>query len=198
MGSRTASSKRTAPDFFSELGGPDRLLFRRSAQGKVTSAVFGGVPEYTYERLNWTEAPTFNMLVLAACAAVFASTLLAAALGSIIGRARGKRAPQGRLGSAARWSAGGVAALNLVFLVGLVLELGDPGLLVGDFSRLRLLLVLPMISSALTVVVLASAGLAWKWPLSTLAAPHHYSLLALANLAFTWFLTTWNLLGFRF
>ena len=78
------------------------------------------------------------------------------------------------------------------------LELGDPGLLAGDFSRLRLLLVLPMVSTTLSAAVVASAVLAWQRRRWSLAARLHYTLLAFASLAFTWFVATWNLLGFRF
>jgi CubicO group peptidase (beta-lactamase class C family) len=197
----TALFVETAPDYFREVGGQDALLFRRDARGRVSQAVFSGVPEYTYERLSWAETPAFNRLLLVVCVALFGSVVLAAggswALGRLA-RRRPPRPPQGRLAAAARWSAGAVAALNLAFVGGLVLELGDPGLLGGDFWRLQQLLLLPLLATALTPAVLLSAALAWRRRLWGLPGRLHYTAVALAAVAFVWFAATWNLLGFNF
>jgi hypothetical protein len=163
----------------------------------VAAAAFGGMPVYTYERLSWWERPTFNQALLGACAALFASALLAGALAWVSGRRRRGGAPRGGLARAAGWTACGMAAVHLLFLGGLVVMLGDPAVLMGDVARLRALLVLPLLGTALAGGVVVCAGLAWRRRLWSLAARLHYTAVAGAAVAFTWFLAAWNLLGFR-
>ncbi len=87
--------------------------------------------------------------------------------------------------------------MNLVFLVGLLAVVGDPATFAGDVARLRALLVLPLVSVPLTGAVLVCAVLAWRRRLWSLPERLHYTALALASVAFVWFLGTWNLLGFH-
>jgi hypothetical protein len=67
----------------------------------------------------------------------------------------------------------------------------------GEYARLRALLILPLVTTGLTGGTLVCAVLAWRcreWgPLARL----HYTAVALGALGFTWFLAHWNLLGFR-
>jgi proline iminopeptidase len=185
-----------APDFFREVGGPDMLLFRRNQAGDVTKAVFSGSPVYTYERLPVAQTPMFNQALLAAATATFASTLLIAAVAWAMGRWRPTGTDRGGLARVARLTAGLTAVLNLAFLAVLVLVLVDPTTLMGDFSRLRVLLVLPLIGLALTGAVVVFAALAWRQQQWSLPARLHYTAFALVSVAFVWFLGSWNLIGF--
>jgi hypothetical protein len=186
-----------APDLFRQLDDEERLLFRRDQQGRVQRAMFDGEPEYTYERLRLPETVAFNQLLLTACVVLFGSTLVAAAMGQVLGRRRPANVPSGGLAGAARWVAGMGAAVNLLFLGGLLLALGDPALAMGDYARLRMLLTLPLVATILTGGTLVGAVLAWPRRFWSLPARLHYTAVALAMIGFTWFVATWNLLGFH-
>jgi CubicO group peptidase (beta-lactamase class C family) len=186
-----------APDFFREVRGQDALLFRRDPQGRVSEAIFGEVPIYTYERLTWWERPAFNQALLVACAGLFGSTLLIPAATSVLGHLRRRPVAQKNRGRAARWIAAEMAGVDLVFLGGLFAVFGDPVVLSGDLGRLRALLVLPLLGTVLTGAVVVCAVLAWRGRLWSISARLHYTAVALAGVAFTWFLATWNLLGFH-
>jgi hypothetical protein len=95
----------------------------------------------------------------------------------------------------ARWIAVSLAAVNLAFIVGLVLALSDNGPLIGDFSRLRALLMLPLLGALLTALIGVFSVIAWLRGYRSAAARVHYTALALARLAFWWFTWNWNLLG---
>jgi CubicO group peptidase (beta-lactamase class C family) len=186
-----------APDFFREAGGQDELLFRRGSRGHVTKAIFSEIPEYTYERLRWWERPAFNQALLGVCSALFGTTLVIAAGSLVFGRLRAASAVENGFGRIARWTAVGMAVVDLGFLAGLFAVFGDPVVLAGDLGRLRALLVLPLVGTALTGAVVVCAVLAWGRGLWSLPARLHYTAMSLAGLAFTWFLGTWNLLGFH-
>ncbi|HEX3245993.1 MAG TPA: serine hydrolase domain-containing protein, partial [Chloroflexota bacterium] len=195
--SRLSGSTRLVevePDFFREVGGQDAVVFRRNDSGRVAWAAFSGEPIYAFERVSALESPEVNLAALAISSALLGSALLAA----LVSRLRWRNcAPQPRLAHQARLVAIGVALTDFVFLVGLVLILSDPAPVMGDFSRLRALLVLPMLGGGLTIATLAFTALAWARHWWTGAARTHYTSVALGAAAFLWFQATWNLLGFR-
>jgi hypothetical protein len=185
------------PDLFRQVDGQELLLFRRDEHGRVAKAFLSGEPEYAFERLTPTETTTFNLVLLGPCLALFGSALLAPLGAWALARRHKHRAATTGLAGVARWVALGAAALSLAFLVGLAAVLGDPALLMGDYAKLRALLVLPLVVTGLVVGSAGFAILAWARRLWSLPARLHYSAVALAGAGFIWFLWNWNLLGFR-
>jgi hypothetical protein len=66
------------------------------------------------------------------------------------------------------------------------------------------ILILPLVGAALAAVTVILTGAAWMgWnspsrrPYWSLGGRMHYTLVALAGVAFVWWLSYWNLLGFR-
>lgn len=187
-----------APDLFRERTGPELLHFRRDATGRVIEASFSGSPVYTYERVSLLEAPAFNQALVLVSTLLFSSALLASAVRWIVRRWRPTESRLERSCGLAHWVAGVAAGVNLLFSVGLLLLLGAPATLAGDFLWLRALLFLPLLGLVLTAAVVVYTILAWRWRLWGLPERLHYTAVALAMLAFGWFLSTWNLLGFHF
>jgi CubicO group peptidase (beta-lactamase class C family) len=195
-----SGSKRfvqVAPDFFRETEGQDAMLFRRDKQGRVSKAIFREIPEYAYERLRWWERPAFNRALLGACSAPFGSTLVVVAASQVFGRPRRASAVQKVFDRIARRVVAAMAVVDLGFLAGLFAVFGDPAVYAGRLGRVRALLVLPLLGTALTGAVVNFTVLAWWRGLWSLPARLRYTAAALAGLAFTWFQATWNLLGFR-
>ena len=108
-----------------------------------------------------------------------------------------------RVASLARGVSVATAGLNLVFLVSLTLivrvTMATNWLLLafGLPARAAPLFIIPLLTAVLAVGGLVFAGLAWKNKYWTVVGRVHYSLVILAALAFTWFLSYWGLLTFR-
>lgn len=93
-----------------------------------------------------------------------------------------------------------VSTLNLAFLIGMGLVLSG-----ADFWELFFglpmsaiaLLLIPPLTTGLTLGLLIFAVLAWKNQSWSLIGRLHYSLITLAGCGFIFFLSYWNLLGFQ-
>ena len=96
-----------------------------------------------------------------------------------------------------RAGAAPLSTLTIV-LIGLAAVLSDPALVMGEYARLRALLVLPLVTTGLTGGALVCTVLVWRRREWGLPARLHYTAVALGAVGFTWFLASWNLLGFRF
>jgi hypothetical protein len=68
----------------------------------------------------------------------------------------------------------------------------------GEMSTINLILTTWLAAAALTIVLAGLTIAAWKQGFWGRMARIHYSMVALAALAFVWFLNYWNLLGFRY
>ncbi len=69
----------------------------------------------------------------------------------------------------------------------------------GDFDLLFYsVLTLPYFLVGLSLIITISAIIAWKKSYWGLGGRIHYTLLAVAALANSWFLYYWNLIGYRF
>jgi hypothetical protein len=179
----------------------------------------------------WYDAPTLHLVLGVSCMLLFLSALLLWPLG-FVRRAMRRGAPSPQSGRKAdregaqtpsqaspgkpplsRWSllphlaswlAGVLCALNVLFLIGLLLfflfGLGSysyPVIFRGVPPLLTTLFALALVSAVLTVGVVISTILAWRGRFWSVGRRFHYTLVALAALAFTWELVYWNLLGFR-
>jgi len=91
-----------------------------------------------------------------------------------------------------------LCALNVLFLIGLGLIVSKAAdLAFGVPPLLTTLFALALVSAVLTVGVIVFTILAWWGRFWSAGRRVHYSLVALAALAFAWELLYWNLLGFR-
>ncbi|HEV2148776.1 MAG TPA: serine hydrolase domain-containing protein [Longimicrobiaceae bacterium] len=180
------------------LHGPyGRAAFVPAADGRPAILSLGA---RALEKLAWYDTTAFHLVLLALSALVFLSVCVARAAGWL--RRTGRRDPPAS--SAARGVhtlAGAVCALNTAFLLGgaaiLWLGAGEGGIvfLYGFPPALRVLLVLPVVSAALTAALAGLLLLTWRRPVPRRAAP---VLVALAGAGFLWFLYYWNLLGFNY
>jgi hypothetical protein len=99
----------------------------------------------------------------------------------------------------ARWLAGVVCALQLVFITGLMAVMGNfVDIIYGVPALLRVILFIPLLAGALTPGLLIYAVMAWKDETWSVPGRAYYTALALVTLAFTWWLYYWNLLGFHY
>ncbi len=156
------------------------------------------VPQAAWEKVAWYETSAFNYSLLGVCVVLFLSAA-AWPIGFFISRLKGKSGISHPLPRAARWLSGGVSALNILFLIGLLITLmnpleigyGIPSILIASFT-------MALLAALLTVGLPVFTVLAWKNKYWGSMGRLHYTLITFAALAFIWFLNYWNLLGFRF
>lgn len=179
------------PFLFRFLYSNDYMAFRQEAGGRIShmfqsDSVFG-----VLEKLAWYETNAFQLTLVIFCTLVFLSAV-------VVGLIR--RIRKLRKFNMAQFLAILVSTLNLAFLIGMGLVLSG-----ADFWELFFglpmsaiaLLLIPPLTTGLTLGLLIFAVMAWKNQSWSLIGRLHYSLITLAGCGFIFFLSYWNLLGFQ-
>jgi CubicO group peptidase (beta-lactamase class C family) len=196
--SRARQYVEIEPLVFQQINGQDRVVFREDDEGHISHLFVGRNPYVAAIKLAWYETPMVHFTILGVIMLVFLSVLRwplsALALQICKTKVETTEAPR-----SARWTAGIMAALFIVFLIGLLLVFKDPNeVMFGVPAALKLLLGLPLLAGVMAVVVLFYTLWAWIKGYWTVCARVHYTLVFFAAVAFLWFLYYWNLLGFRY
>ena len=190
-----------APWVFQQVDGPLKVIFHPGSDG--TTMLISNVPFEAFAKAAWYDTPTFHFLLIIVCLLLFLSAILFWPLG-FLRRVRLQREGK-RLSGDPRFLlfhvlAGIVSGLDILFVAGLAFLLAsNPE--APEFSvppMLIALLTLAMISSVLTLGLVLSLVLVWWRHFWNRGQRIHYTLVALAALAFVGELAYWNLLGFRF
>ena len=145
-------------------------------------------------------SPTLHFTLLGVSLLAFLSIIVALPAGALTHRRYQRAAPQliapqPPPAHAARWLAWALALVNLVFLVGFVLIVGDLNNVVfGLPPILQALLLLPSVSAVLWLSTASFTVLAWLKRYWTLWGRIVYTLFAVIALAYLMFLWFWNFL----
>jgi CubicO group peptidase (beta-lactamase class C family) len=186
------------PLYFREVDGQFSLVFREDDQGRITHMFANVTPMFAFEKLNWYETPAFNMSVALSCVLIFLSMILVASVRFVRNRRRSSDSqPAPRGAGMAQGIVLTISVLNLLFVVGTALW-GNPFPVFGVSMIYKIVLGLGVLSATLTVGALVYTALAWKDGYWSVAARAYYTLVTVAAVAFVWFLSYWNLLGWRF
>ncbi len=139
------------------------------------------------------------LVLLLSVSMVLFLSVLAWPIGALRNRLKGEKKAGASRPRQARWVAGVMSALYVLFLIGMLIVLNDTtSMMYGIPPLLPFVLVLPLVAAVLTIAALGFTVLAWKNRYWGVAGRVHYTLVTVAALAFIWFLDYWNLLGFRF
>jgi CubicO group peptidase (beta-lactamase class C family) len=188
------------PLLFQTVDGDGYMAFREDKDGRITHVFmsFMGMP-IAGEKVAWYETDSFQVSLAGFFTLMFLSVLVWP-VAALIRRLRKRPALFTRRERQARALAALVVVLNLIFLIGLVVRMGQ--VLAGVFNETPAyfvaLLAIPILTALLTVGLLVFTVRAWKEGYWSTFGRVHYSLITLAALAFIWFVNYWNLLGFRF
>jgi len=90
-----------------------------------------------------------------------------------------------------------VTILNFTFLTVLILAIGD-GLRFGVPPIVQAALIIPIVTTLLTLIMLLMTYLAWKDSYWSILGRIYYSFLTMTALLFVLWANYWNLLGWRF
>jgi len=186
------------PGLFREREGPVLFAFREDENGRVTHGFYGSFPQGALEKLAWYETPSFNYLVLAFSLILFLTALcwpLRALSRKICGSAEETKSGS----KAARWIAGFMCSVNLIFLILFLAKhvIDRTEMIYGYPSGIKTLLVLPLVALVLLIASIIFMFLAWVKKYWSGCARIHYTLIVLAGIVFAWFLNFWNLIGFK-
>lgn len=182
------------PLFFRQVDGFGTLAFEEDENGEITHLFLGLIPVIPANRLAWYETQGFNFAILGFGALACLTTLI----GAFRNRRKDRAAPSG-----ARWAqrlAAVVGGLTLVFFVTVGAVLSSMGIEIyyGVPPVLGAALVLPIVTSVLTVGVLICLVLAWKRGFWTVGRRVHYTIFSFLAVGLVWFYAYWNVLGFRY
>ena len=169
------------------------LTFRFDEQGQATHAFSNLDPTSAFEKLAWYESPLLHFPLLGVSYLFLLSELAAASIRFF----RRKRNSQVETFQS-RWARRLLLAsvwLGVLFIPALIVFQG--GYLYGETLALNLVLALPVLMLLPTVGAMLLAVPVWKNRWWSLGGRIHYSLVALAAVAYLWFLNFWNLLGWK-
>jgi hypothetical protein len=184
------------PLYFRQVDGPFAVVFREDDRGRITRMFTDLMPQYAAVRTPWYELPSFNVPLVMVSLLLLLSVLIVAPVQAVINRRRGGY-PRSAV-RIARWILVAISLLNLAFLVGMFLGYRPPTELHGVALSIKLLMTTTVLSALLTAVALVYIVLAWKDRDGVAASRLYYTLVAVAAVAFIWFLNQWNLLGWQF
>jgi len=186
------SFTETAPDLFVRADGQDSLVFHRGEIGQVTGASLNSRAVFTLERRSWYESPSIAFPVLSGKGIVLLAGLVINGL--LLWRGRNSR--PSAVVALGRWSAVVMPLLNLAFIAGFVLLLPTMFLSFPG-TTVRLVLLLPVVAAALTLVLAGVTLTDWLHGAGTRFIRLQYTVLVLAGTLFAVVLHTWNLLGWQ-
>jgi CubicO group peptidase (beta-lactamase class C family) len=198
-GDRSRRFVEIEPLVFREIDGPRRVVFKEE-DGKVRYLFFADFAAISAIKREWYELSTVQFGILCGSVAVFASALLFwPAIGFSI---RGLQSPRiRRTGfsgflSLLAWL---LCAVSIGFLVAIVIVLREPSDIVfGLTMPMKVVLAVAQFCAGLAGLAVIGCLLAWLNRYWRFSGRLHYTLVALAGIAFTFFLYHWNFLTFGF
>jgi len=190
---------RIEPLTFQKEGGTDFLVFQTKDHLSNSDIQNLFIDHEAFEKLKWYESWIFQYTLLAVCLLIFIFAFIALPITTLIKRKRGvEPATSQRVGMGLSWV---VCPMNLAFLAFVSIQLFS-AVWFGFSTLQKMLFLLPFLSLLLSAVSIGIMVLnlikeksAQQWKRS---AKTYVLLVAVAGLAFTWWLDYWNLLGFRF
>jgi CubicO group peptidase (beta-lactamase class C family) len=171
----------------------DAFAAFKGNDGGLATSLVGMFPPIVSSRISWYETGKLHGFIVAIGVLLFITILVSAIR---------QRKPDRELGQL-RWARPTLAlsgALLLLFLVviGMILAGGFEGLIYKIPTSLYVALTLPLLAVPLALLAAWFTVRVWSAGTWTLGARVHYSLAAVAVLAFLLILNYWNLLGYRF
>jgi CubicO group peptidase (beta-lactamase class C family) len=189
------------PLYFRQVDGSLSIVFRDDDKGRITHMFTDFIPHYGYVKMNWYEAPGFNMMLALVCVLVFLSMLPVALIRFIRGRRSvGDQNPVSRGARVADRIILAISLLNLLFVVGIAIWFNPmhPSELHDIPQIVEIVMGLGVFSAVLTLGALIYAVLAWKDRYWGVVYRVYYTLATIAAGTLVWFLNYWNWLGWRY
>jgi CubicO group peptidase (beta-lactamase class C family) len=181
-----------APGVVREADGDRMIAFVKDGKGEVVGMVgqFAFIPFY---KLHWYDASPFHFTLLGLSILLFVIAVVSALRHWRADKAGPKPARWARL------NLGALGALNLVFVVAFasILAAGLDELIFAVPKGLYVALTLPLVGLLLDALAVFLLVRVWREGYWTRASRFFHTAGVVAAIAFVWFLSYWNLLGYR-
>lgn len=184
------------PLLFRFIYNNDYMTFRQEESKRVTHMFISDSVFAALEKLAWYETNISQLILLIFCTLIFFSVGVV----GLIRRIRKRVSKNSKITQMAQFIAILVSTLNLIFLIGIGLVLSQADfweLFFGLPKTVIALLLIPPLTTGLTLGLLTFTVMAWKNRYWSLLGRINYSLITIAALSFISFLNYWNLLGIR-
>lgn len=188
------------PLFFQASKSETRFAFREDSEGNITHLFIDAQQmPMSLEKIAWYDTPIFMWISIGFILFVFLSACVIWIIRHRI-RHRRKQSAESRSARRARLLMILIVTLNLIFFIGFTpsMFLLEDELVYGVPLVITALLIIPIITSVLTVGLPVFSFLAWKRKYWSFIERLHYSLIAFTCMGFILWLHHWNLLGFRY
>jgi CubicO group peptidase (beta-lactamase class C family) len=187
---------RTDENLFRMDNLDEYVAFAVGKNGVAYRLYQGSRPIVAYDKITWWETTAFHLILQIAVIAIYISILLAAIFGRFMRKKTDKVKQDPKPARFARLIGSLASLIHPLFIIGfLAIQMK---VVSGNLDFLfYTVLTLPIILGFLALIITIFAVLAWKNRYWSLGGRIHYTLLAAAALANSWFLYYWNLIGYR-
>ena len=187
---------RTDENLFRKESTDEYVSFAVDEKGDAYRLHQGSRPILAYEKIAWWETTALHISLQAAVISIFVSILIAALIGRFKRRKAEKVEQDSGPARTARLLGNLTCLVHPLFILGfLAIQMQ---VVSGNFDLLfYTVLTLPVILTVLSLMITIYAAIAWRKSFWGLGGRIHYTLLAAAALANSWFLFYWNLVGYR-
>jgi len=186
---RGAEFVEAKPDLFkpysSNNSWNESLLFIRDSTGQAYLSGISGV----YERVPWFETAAFSWSLVLTCSVLFLSVLVTQGIKAIIRHKSKQKTPSSKWAKGLSWLTVAICVLFISSVVGIRFA-------AGNSIVWSLVVAVGVAGSTVTFASVPLVVLSWTRRYWSLPERVHWTLMALAALAFIWFLNNWNLLFF--
>ncbi len=185
------------PLVFRRVDGFERAAFRQDRSGKITHLFFD---QDAFEKIPWHQSNLVQQLLLWSFMIAFVSSFLGWSDSSPAWTLDRAPIPVSLQARWARYYLELVSGMNILSMAGLVvlfLTTSAGEMSFGLPRAVRVLLYVPMASSALAVGLPAISAVAWMKGLWSFGRRLHFSIVSAAAVGFIPWLSHWNLLGIR-
>jgi CubicO group peptidase (beta-lactamase class C family) len=185
------------PLLYRAVNGQEKVAFRRDEHGRLQMVI--GIAAIVYQRAHTLQEKKLNLPLLIGSLAIMALTLLFWPVGALIRRHYHQRLELDSGMRRARLWIRVVCALDIVFIVGLLLTFSSIN--PGDLSEkldlhINLLQGVGVLGAIGTLLVLIACIRSWRDSNLWFWAKVWNLLVLLACIGFTWFVLYWNMLDF--
>jgi CubicO group peptidase (beta-lactamase class C family) len=190
--------REIAPLVYREVGGQDRLAFKREASGRMRLVI--DYPFMVFQKTRWYENGSFNFALVVGASAVLVLTLLLWPVMALIRRHYGRQLDLSPSQRRLRMLVRIVCAVDIAFLgaffgfLAIVLSTLNAQQTAGGDLRLHLLQLVGWLGVLGTLVVLYNAWQSWRVPRRGLWSRLGDTAVALACVAFVWIVFMWRML----
>lgn len=186
------------PMMYRNVNGQDRAAFQRDASGRLVLSI--DYPFFVFQRSDWLGSKAFNSFLIIASSIVFLLVLLLWPIGGLIRKhyrqTLSLNAQQRRL----RFLVRIVAVLNLAFLlgwIGLAARINGAGAITEKLDPwIHLIQFVGLLGCVGVLVALYNSYRSWSDPPRWVWTKIFDTVIALACVAFVWFVFSWDLLHF--